>query len=49
MVGNQKQQQFNPLSAYFRQPKIYVKLPSGGQFYPPGALDASANGEYPVY
>jgi hypothetical protein len=49
MVGNQKQQQFNPLSAYFRQPKIYVKLPSGGQFYPPGALDVSANGEYPVY
>lgn len=49
MVGNQKQQQFNPLSAYFRQPKIYVKLPSGGQFYPPGALDVSVNGEYPVY
>lgn len=49
MVGNQKQHQSNPLSAYFRQPKIYVKLPSGGQFYPPGALDVSANGEYPVY
>lgn len=49
MVGNQKQQQFNPLSAYFRQPKIYVKLPSNGEFYPPGALDVSANGEYPVY
>lgn len=49
MVGNQNQQQFNPLSAYFRQPKIYIKLPSGGEFYPPGALDVSANGEYPVY
>jgi len=49
MVEKQKQQQFNPLASYFRQPKIYVKLPSGGEFYPPGALDVSANGEYPVY
>jgi len=28
----------NPLQKYFRQPKIYIKLPSGGQFYPEGAL-----------
>lgn len=39
----------NPLSNYFRQPKIYVKLPSGGKFYPEGALDVSVTGEYPVY
>lgn len=39
----------NPLSHYFRQPKIFVKLPSNGEFYPPGALDISQTGEYPVY
>ena len=39
----------NPLAGYFRQPKIYIKLPSGGQFYPEGALDVSENGDYPVY
>lgn len=39
----------NPLSAYYRQPKIYVKLPSGGKFYPSGALDASEDGTYAVY
>jgi hypothetical protein len=39
----------NPLAAYFRQPKIYIKLPSNGKFYPDGALDISQNGEYAVY
>ena len=39
----------NPLAAYFRQPKIYIKLPSEGKFYPPGSLDVSQNGEYAVY
>ena len=39
----------NPLSQYFRQPSIYIKLPSGGQHYPPGALDVPPNGELPVY
>jgi hypothetical protein len=43
------QQKQNPLANYFRQPKIYVRLPSGGEFYPPGSLDASQNGEYAVY
>ena len=38
----------NPLQQYFRQPAIYVRLPSGGQFYPPGTLEPSPNGEYPV-
>ena len=38
----------NPLSQYFRQPSIYIKLPSNGQFYPPGALDLPANGELPI-
>ena len=43
------QQKSNPLSHWYRQPKIYVKLPSNGEFYPPGSLDVSATGEYPVY
>lgn len=39
----------NPLAQYFRQPKIYIKLPSEGRFYPAGALDVSQNGEYAVF
>jgi hypothetical protein len=39
----------NPLSQYFRQPSIHIKLPSGGQFYPAGAVDIPPNGELPVY
>jgi hypothetical protein len=38
----------NPLSQYFRQPVIYIKLPSNGKFYPPGTLDMPANNELPV-
>jgi hypothetical protein len=48
-IPNQSQQKKNPLSSFYRQPKIYVKLPSKGEFYPPGSLDVSVNGEYPVY
>lgn len=47
--GNMEKQRPNPLANWFRQPKIYIKLPSGGEFYPPGSLDVSHNGEYPVY
>lgn len=39
----------NPLSNYFRQPKMYLRLPSHGKFYPEGSLDVSAIDEYPVY
>jgi hypothetical protein len=39
----------NPLANWYRQPKIYVRLPSKGKFYPQNALDASANEEYAVY
>lgn len=38
----------NPLSQYFRQPAIYIRLPSGGEFYPQGTLDMPANFELPV-
>lgn len=39
----------NPLKQYFRQPAIYVRLPSQGEFYPDGTLDMPPNGELPVY
>ena len=39
----------NPLSDYFRQPSIYIKLPSDGKYYPKDAVDIPANGELPVY
>ena len=46
---NQNQPKKNPLANFYRQPKIYVRLPSKGNFYEPGSLDLSENGEYPVY
>jgi hypothetical protein len=39
----------NPLISLMRQPKIYIKLPSQGKFWPEGALDISPNGEYAVF
>ena len=39
----------NPLSGYMRQPKIYIKLPSGGQFWPAGSIEVTETGEFPVY
>ena len=39
----------NPLQKYFRQPAIYVKLPSGGKGYPIDTLDMPANEELPIY
>lgn len=39
----------NPLQGYFRQPKIYVTLPSGGKYYPHGTLEMTETGELPVY
>lgn len=38
----------NPLSQYFRQPAIFIRLPSQGDFYPQGTLEHTVNGEYPV-
>lgn len=32
-----------------RQPKIYIKLPSNGEYWEKGALTVSETGEYPVY
>ena len=42
-------QQGNPLQKYFRQPKIYLRLPSKGKYYPPGSLQMPESGELPVF
>lgn len=39
----------NPLKQYFRQPAIYVRLPSQGKFYPPGTVNMPPTSELPVY
>ena len=39
----------NPLQKYFRQPKIYMNLPSKGHWYPEGAIDMPEGNEVPVY
>jgi hypothetical protein len=39
----------NPLRQFFRQPAIYLRLPSGGQYWAPGALVMPENGEIPIY
>lgn len=35
----------NPLSNYFRQPAIYLKLPSQGRWWAQGSIDLPQNGE----
>ena len=39
----------NPLRQYFRRPSIYLRLPSGGDFWPPESLSATQNGELPIF
>lgn len=42
-------QQDNPLSSFMRQPKIYIKLPSNGAYWPRNSIDLSENGDLAVY
>lgn len=39
----------NPLSNYFRAPKLYTDLPSRGRFYQPNVLDVQASQQLAVY
>lgn len=39
----------NPLNKYFRQPAIYMKLPSKGKYWPEGSLELPVTGELPIY
>lgn len=38
----------NPLAKFFRQPAIFVRLPSQGQGWVQGSIDYPANGEIPI-
>jgi hypothetical protein len=38
----------NPLQKFFRQPAIYISLPSGGKFWPTGTIDLGDNGQLAV-
>lgn len=38
----------NPLKAFFRQPAIYIRLPSNGKFWPTGAIEIPPTGEIGV-
>ena len=44
-----EQIQNNPLSAYFRAPKLYTEIPSGGKFYGPEILTVPESGEFAIY
>jgi len=46
---SQATKKINPLLAHMRQPKIFIKLPSGGKYWPEGTLTPSTTGEFPVY
>jgi hypothetical protein len=37
------------LNKYKRQPKIYLKLPSNGDFYPSNPMEKTGSGELPIY
>lgn len=39
----------NPLVNYMRQPRIYISLPSKGQFWPQDSISIPETGEFPVY
>jgi hypothetical protein len=41
--------QSNPLAKHFRQPAVYLRLPSGGAYWPNESVILPANGELPVY
>jgi hypothetical protein len=39
----------NPLRQFFRQPAIYFRLPSGGNYWPAGTVDIPENQDLPVF
>ena len=43
------QKQQNPLSSYYRAPKLYSKLPSQGKYYTSDVVELPENGELPVF
>jgi len=45
---SQQTDQGNPLTAYMRQPQIYIKLPSSGKWWKEGSLNYPVSGELPI-
>jgi hypothetical protein len=43
------QPRINPLANYMRQPKIYIMLPSRGEFWAKGSIEFPENGELAVF
>lgn len=39
----------NPLMNYMRSPKIYIRLPSGGAYWPQESIDYPEDGLFPIY
>lgn len=39
----------NPLAGFMRQPKIYIRLPSEGKYWPLGSIQMTETGDFPVY
>jgi len=39
----------NPLKSHFRAPKLFTRLPSGGNFYTDGVVNLSDTGELEIY
>ena len=48
-MANHAINQNNPLTKFMRQPKIYITLPSGGNYWPPGSINIPENGQLAVY
>jgi len=44
-----EQKMSNPLNKYFRQPAIFLELPSQGRYWRPGSLELPENGQIPIY
>jgi hypothetical protein len=42
-IGIKPMSQINPLQKFFRQPKVFISLPSKGLYYEPGALQGDYN------
>ena len=38
----------NPLAKHFREPKLYIRLPSRGNFYGPGSINVPETGEFAI-
>lgn len=38
----------NPLSKFYRQPAVYIRLPSDGRYWPEGSIEIPPNREIPV-